>query len=140
MEDHHPTYFFDNNNNHSFTGLISDYNINTSSLGFMELLGFQDFCSSASVFELPKEENSRAAVYSVSEEEEVKPSFASEKSQNHVISNTVTVLNTPSTPNCSSISSEGHGDAPDGEVENHDQQNTKTKQQYAHITFSHFSA
>ncbi|KAH0782182.1 hypothetical protein KY290_001780 [Solanum tuberosum] len=131
MEDHHPMYFIDNNNfgvtNHS---LISDYNINTSSLGFMELLGFhQDFYSSASAFELPKEENYCPAVC-VSEEEEVKPS--SVVPENQIISSTTVatgnVLNTPSTPNCSSISSEGHGDA-DGEVENHEQQNTKTKQQ-----------
>lgn len=138
MEDH-PMYFFDNNNfavntNHSFTGLMSDYygvegknNINTSSLGFMELLGFQDFCSSASVFELPKEENCPAVCVS----EEVKPSLA--ENQKHLISSTVAgnVLNTPSTPNCSSISSEGHPHTEDaeGEVEHHDQHQTNTKQQ-----------
>lgn len=118
MEDN-PVYFFDNYNNHSFTGLISDYNINSSSLGFMELLGFQDWCSSASVFELPKEENYCPAV--CVPEEEVKPSAAPVDAGN--------VLNTPSTPNGSSISSEGHTHTTDGEVENHDQPNTKSKQQ-----------
>ncbi|CAN4106538.1 unnamed protein product [Withania somnifera] len=134
MEDHHPMYFFDNLavTNHSFTGFISDYyglevqnNINTSSLGFMELLGFQDFCSSASVFELPKDQDKCAV-------EEVKPSVADEN-QNQFISSTVAgnVWNTPSTPNCSSISSEGHAPTEDaeGEVEHHDQQHTKAKQQ-----------
>lgn len=139
MEDHHPMYFIDNNgfgvtNNHSF---ISDYSINPSSLGFMELLGFhQDFCS---VFELPKEENHYPAVC-VSEEELKPPSSSSvaaaekQKSSTTTVVATGNVLNTPSTPNCSSISSEGHGDA-DGEVENHDQKNTNAKQQYVHITF-----
>ncbi|XP_015068862.1 WRKY transcription factor 23 [Solanum pennellii] len=132
MEDHHPMYFIDNNsfgvtNNHS---LISDYNINTSSLGFMELLGFhQDFCS---VFELPKEENHYPAA--CVSEEEIKPPSSSvaaaekQKSSTTTVVATGNVLNTPSTPNCSSISSEGHGDA-DGEVENHEQKNTNAKQQ-----------
>ncbi|XP_060217570.1 WRKY transcription factor 23 [Lycium barbarum] len=128
MEDH-PMSFFDNFavTNHSFTGLMSD--CSAPSLGFMELLGVQDFCSSASVFELPKEEKHQIEP-AVSVSEEVKPSLA--ETQNHLISSAVVadssnVLNTPCTPNCSSISSETN-DA-DGEVEHHDQQQTKTKQQ-----------
>ncbi|KAJ8565825.1 hypothetical protein K7X08_008401 [Anisodus acutangulus] len=129
MEDHHPIFFFDNYvaSNHTFTGLMSDYS--ASSLGFMELLGVQDFCSSSanSVFELPKEES----------EDQVKASPADE-SQNHVISSSVAgdscnVLNTPSTPNCSSISSEGHLHTEDADGElvehHHQQQHTKAKQQ-----------
>ncbi|XP_047270462.1 probable WRKY transcription factor 23 isoform X1 [Capsicum annuum] len=147
IEDH-PMYYLDNNfavtNSHSFTGLISDYygvegrNImnTSSSLGFMELLGFQDLMcsSSASFFELPKEENSCPAVC-VSEE--VKPTAG--ESQNKLISTVAAanVFNTPSTPNCSSISSETneghtnttHEDAEAGEVLDHqDQQHTNTKQ------------
>ncbi|KAJ8573681.1 hypothetical protein K7X08_010192 [Anisodus acutangulus] len=129
IEDHHPMSFFDNFQvtNHSFTGLMSDYST-ASSLGFMELLGVQDFCSSSanSVFELPKVE----PAVCISEDQVKQVSTVSTVAGD----SSCNLLNMPSTPNCSSISSEGHPhstDDADGEVveHHHQQQQTKTKQQ-----------
>ncbi|MCD7461450.1 hypothetical protein HAX54_046167 [Datura stramonium] len=136
LEDH-PMYFFESNN-HSFAG--SDYYgvegkyMNTSSMGFMELLGFQDH--SASVFELPKEEELEAAV--CISEELVKPQINDVINSTTVEYSTSNVLNTPSTPNCSSISSETN--AHEGEVLDHHQQqrhtNTSKQQLKAKKTIS----
>ncbi|XP_009594706.1 WRKY transcription factor 23-like [Nicotiana tomentosiformis] len=150
MED--PMSYFDNFPviSNSFTGLVSDYNFAVegknnsinSSLGFMELLGVQDFCST-SVFDvnsittnldqlLPKEEKYHIEP-AVSISEEVKPSPAAESKKKitvaaHESSNNI--LNTPSTPNSSSISSEtNEGHAQDAEGEVAEEQITKTKLQ-----------
>lgn len=139
MED--PMSYFDNFPviSSSFTGLVSDYNFavegknNTSinsSLGFMELLGVQDF-SSASDFDvtnldqlLPKEEkyHIEPAVSTAADESQNKLTVAAHESSN--------ILNTPSTPNFSSISSEtNEGHAQDAEGEVTEKEQTKTKQQ-----------
>ncbi|XP_009789114.1 WRKY transcription factor 68-like isoform X1 [Nicotiana sylvestris] len=138
MED--PMSYFDNFPviSNSFTGLVSDYNFAVegknnsinSSLGFMELLGVQDF-SSASVFDatnldklLPKEEkyHIEPAVSTAADESQNKLTVAAD----HESSN---IFNTPSTPNSSSISSEtNEGHAQDAEGEVAEKEQTKTKQ------------
>nr|AEQ29024.1 WRKY28 [Panax quinquefolius] len=90
-----------------------------SSLGFMELLGIQDYNNTSSIFDILREEHSAP------------PPPAGQASTNPADSSEV--LNTPATPNSSSVSSVSSGAPEQSKIEVNEQQEGhqqhKTKQQ-----------